>query len=423
VRKIWLVIKREYITRVRTKGFVITTILVPTLLVGFIAFDVVISTSNLSHTQRIAVVGGDQGMAASMGASLEQNKLPDGNPAYDVIQTFEQPGPAIRSRLESQVRNGKLDGFLWIPSSVLSGGKPQFVTKSAMVFTEMDKMDNAVREALVLHRLQGRGITATEVRKLLDTADIQVIRLTRSGEAEEKGQSLIVAIGMVITLYIALLIYGVQTMRSVQEEKTSRIMEILLSSIRPFQLLAGKILGVAAVGLTQFVIWTISAGLLAAYGVTVARELSPNASHFHIHIAPALLAFMIVYFIGGYILYSSIYATIGAMVSSEQDAQQLQMPVTMLLVVGFFLFQLVMQNPNSSTSVALSIIPFWSPMLMLMRIGLQQPPAWQVALSLAVLALTVVGVVYVTARIYRVGVLMYGKRPSLLEIVRWFRYS
>jgi ABC-2 type transport system permease protein len=423
VRKIWLVIKREYVTRVRTKGFVITTILIAALLIGFIAFDMVASTSNPSQELRIAIVCGSHGLAESVAASLEEDKLSDGTPAYRVAQILSQPGLAVRAGLESRVRSGKLDGFLWIPPDVPSGQKPQFVTKSATAFTEMAAMDDAITEAFVLRRLQGRGISTEELHRLLQGMDVQVIRLTRRGEAEEKGQSLIIAVVMAMILYITLVAYGVRTMRSVQEEKTSRIMEILLSSVRPLQLLAGKILGVAAVGLTQFLIWAISAGVLAAYGLTVARQLSPNASQYHIHIPPALLAFMIVYFIGGYFLYSSIYATIGAMVSSEQDAQQLQMPVTMLLVIGILLFQLVMRNPSSSTSVVLSIIPFWSPMLMLMRIGLQPPPAWQIALSLGVLALSVAGVVYVTARLYRVGVLMYGKRPSLVELARWFRYS
>lgn len=425
MRKTWLVVKREYITRVRTKGFVITTILVPALLIGFIAFDMAVSTSSPSQTLRIAIVDGGPGVAPSVAASLNDNKLPDGKPAYEVTRTFEQPKAAawLRSYLEAQVRKGQLAGFIWIPPGILAGEKPQFVTRSAAAFTQMEAIDNALREAVILQSLQGRGISTRDLRRLLDSTDIRVIRLTRSGETEEKGQSLIVVGVMVVILYVTLVAYGVRTMRSVQEEKTSRIMEILLSSIQPLQLLAGKILGVAAVGLTQFLIWAVSAGLLAAYGISVAHEFSPGASEYHIHIPPPLLAFMIVYFVGGYFLYASIYAAIGAMVSSEQDAQQLQTPVTMLLVIGFFLFELVMQNPNSSASVALSIIPFWSPMLMMARIGLQPPPAWEILLSFAVLAMSVVGVLYITARIYRVGVLMYGKRPSLVEIARWLRYS
>jgi ABC-2 type transport system permease protein len=425
MHKIWLVVKREYITRVRTKGFVITTILIPAFLIGSVAFDAAVSASNLSQTLRLAIVDDGQGLAESVSTSLREDKLPDGKPAYEVMQTVGQAnaGNIIRTDLETEVQTGRLDGFLWIPTHISPENKVQFVTKSATVFTEMDGIEEAVGEAMVLRRLQGRGISTQDLGRLLHSADVKVIRLTRSGETEEKGQSLIVAIVMVVVLYMALLVYGVRTMRSVQEEKTSRMMEVLLSSIQPLQLLAGKILGVAAVGLTQFLIWAVSAGLLAAYGVTVARELRPSIAQYHIQVSPALLGFMLVYFIGGYFLYSSIYATVGAMVSSEQDAQQLQMPVTMLLVIGFFLFQVVLQNPNSHTSIVLSIIPFWSPMLMLMRIGLQTPPAWQITLSLIVLALTIIIVVYVTARIYRVGVLMYGKRPSVVEIVRWLRYS
>jgi ABC-2 type transport system permease protein len=426
VRKVWLVIKREYVTRVRTKGFVITTILIPAMLIGFIAFNMAVSTSNPSQSLKIAVADGGQGVSASVAASLEGDELQDGRPAYEVIQapgTLGTGAAALRSALEAQVRSGQLDGFIWIPQGILSGKKPEFVTRSAMAFTQMDTMDNAIRQAVILKTFQGQGISTNYLRRLFNDTSIRVIRLTRSGETEEKGQSLMIVIAMVVILYVTLVAYGVRTMRSVQEEKTSRIMEILLSSIEPLQLLAGKILGVAAVGLTQVIIWAVSAGLLAAYGITMARELSPGGSEYHIHIPPTLLAFMILYFIGGYLLYSSIYAAIGATVSSEQDAQQLQTPVTMLLVIGFFLFELVMQNPNSPTSIALSIFPFWSPMLMMTRIGLQMPPAWQIALSFGVLAMTIGGVLYFTARIYRVGVLMYGKRPSLAEIVRWFRYS
>lgn len=425
MRKVWLVIKREYVTRVRTKAFVITTILIPALLIGFIAFDVAASNSRSSGTLRIALLDGGQELAPQVTASLQQNKLPDGKPAYEVVRTIDKggTGAATRMKLEAQVERGKLDGFLWLPPDIFSGGKAQFVTKSATAFTQMDAMNEAVSEALLERRMRSRGLSAQDLHRLVQGAEVQVIRLTGQGETEEKGQALVVAIAMVFVLYFALVAYGVRTMRSVLEEKTSRMMEILLSSIQPLQLLAGKILGVAAAGLTQFLIWAASAGLLAAYGVALARTVAPGAPQLHIRIPVTMLVFMVVYFVGGYFLYSSIYAAIGAMVSTEQDAQQLQMPVTLLLVVGFFLFEQVMRNPNSSGSIALSIIPFWSPMLMMMRIGLETPPAWQIALSLGVLALSVAGMVYVTARIYRVGVLMYGKRPSLVELARWFRYS
>jgi ABC-2 type transport system permease protein len=425
MRKVWLVIKREYVTRVRTKAFVITTILIPGLLIGFIALDVALSNAKISQTLHIAIVDETGTLAPSVSQSLERNKLSSGEPAYDVAQTFEKPAPGAgtRPRLIAQVRDGSMDGFLWIPADALSGADPEFVTRSATLFTEMDAIKNAVRDALIARRFQRLGIGAEDVDRMVHSVNIQVIRLTKSGETHEEGQALIVAIAMTVILYATLLAYGQRTMRSVMEEKTSRVMEILLSSIQPFQLLAGKILGIAAVGLTQFLIWAVSGGLLAAYGLSMARLFRPGAAHFTLHIPAYLLVFLVVYFIGGYFLYSSIYAAIGAMVSTEQDAQQLQMPVTVVLIAGFLLFEVVLPNPNAPAAIVLSIIPFFSPMLMLMRIGLQTPPVWQIALSLAVLAATVVVTVYITARLYRVGVLMYGKRPSLLELVRWFRYS
>ncbi len=423
MRKVWLVIKREYVARVKTKAFVITTILIPALLIGFIAFDAAFSGGKRSETLRIAIVDESGALAPSIRDSLDRNRLSSGKHAYSITDIILRPAAGTPPRLIAQVRDGSLDGILWIPANVLAGTDPEFVTKSATVFTEMTAINSAVRDALIARRFQRLGINAQAVERLVHTVDIQVIRLTKTGETREQGQALIVAIAMVVILYVTLLAYGQRTMRSVMEEKTSRVMEILLSSIQPFQLLAGKILGIAAVGLTQFLIWAISGGLLAAYGLTMARMFSPGTSHFTLHIPAALLVFMVVYFIGGYFLYSSIYAAIGAMVSTEQDAQQLQMPVMVLLIAGFILFEVVLPDPNAPAAVALSIIPFFSPMLMVMRIGLQTPPAWQIAVSLAVLAATVVVVVYITARLYRVGVLMYGKRPSLVEIVRWFRYS
>jgi ABC-2 type transport system permease protein len=423
MHKVWLVIKREYVTRVKTKAFVITTILIPGLLIGFIAFDIAFSRGNRSQTLRIAIVDETGALAPSISDSLGHNVLSNGLPAYEVVQSIERAMASTREELSAQVRDGDLDGFLWIPAKALSGANPEFVTRSATLFTEMDAINSAVRDALIARRFQRLGIRAQDVDRMVRGGDVQVIRLTKTGETREEGQALIIAMAMTFILYVTLLAYGQRTMRSVMEEKTSRVMEILLSSIQPYQLLAGKILGIAAVGLTQFLIWAVSGGLLAAYGLTMARLFRPGASHFSLHISPVLLVFMVIYFLGGYFLYSSIYATIGAMVSTEQDAQQLQMPVMMLLIAGFILFEAVLPNPNSPAAIVLSIIPFFSPMLMLMRIGLQMPPVWQIALSLAVLAGTVVVVVYVTARLYRVGVLMYGKRPSLVEIVRWFRYS
>jgi ABC-2 type transport system permease protein len=209
----------------------------------------------------------------------------------------------------------------------------------------------------------------------------------------------------------------------VLEEKSTRIIEILASSVKPSHLLSGKILGVAAVGLTQYLIWALTAALVSGYGAAVGSVFRPGASAPSFHLPASFLVYPLIFFLAGYFLYASLYAALGAMVSSEEELQQVQLPVTMLLVVCVILSPIIMRDPNSPLAVTLTMIPLFSPILMVFRITVQTPPFWQIALSLALCVLTTAGVVQLSAKIYRVGILMYGKRPSLVELLRWLRYT
>jgi ABC-2 type transport system permease protein len=193
--------------------------------------------------------------------------------------------------------------------------------------------------------------------------------------------------------------------------------------VLPFQLLTGKILGVAGVAFTQYMIWIASAALLGTYGAVVVNTLRPTADFPHIHLSAGLLIYPAVYFVLGYLLYASLFAAVGAAASNEQDAQQLQWPVMMPLLFSFLMYIMVVRDPNSHMVVLLSEIPFFSPILMMLRIAAEAPPFWQIGLSIVLLALTTIGVAYFSARIYRVGILMYGKRPSVVELLRWVRYT
>jgi ABC-2 type transport system permease protein len=196
-----------------------------------------------------------------------------------------------------------------------------------------------------------------------------------------------------------------------------------VSSIKPFHLLVGKMLGVAGVAATQYLIWGVAAGAVAAYGGAMAAAIDPEASIPHLHLPAVWMAYLLLFFLAGYLLYAALYAAVGAMVSTEQEAQQLQTPVTLVIVFSFLLFNMILRDPNSTTSVVLSLVPFLSPILMILRIAVQTPPLWQIALSLGLSVVTTAGVLAISAKIYRVGVLMYGKRPSLVELLRWFRYT
>jgi len=222
---------------------------------------------------------------------------------------------------------------------------------------------------------------------------------------------------MVMLIYVAVLLYGISVMRSVLEEKTSRIMEVLLSSASSTELMTGKLLGVGAVGLTQIVAWTVMAGVIALPSLAT----QPNFSE--LQLSPLVMISFVLYFLLGYLLYSTMYATVGAITTTEQEGQQLQFIIVIPLVLSVFMLAPVLRTPDSAAVVWMSMIPFFAPIVMYARIVVQTPPLWQIGLSLALMVGTIAGLVVLCARIYRIGVLIYGKRPNLPEIMKWLKYA
>jgi ABC-2 type transport system permease protein len=423
MRKLWLVIKREYLTRVRTKGFIFSTVAVPMFAIGVLAFQIYTATRQIDHTLKIAVLDEGGGLSDAIERNLD-GKLANGQPTFQVVRKEENATGAQQDAARRDVKSGQLDAFLLVPAGISSGkDAAELHTRNTGEIQVTEQVDHAVTNAVIAERLHGRGLNVPDVGDLVKAVDLKLIKTSAGGEIEEKGQTLITALVVGMLLYTTLIIYGVTTMRSVTEEKSSRVMEILVASVRPFQLLAGKIVGVAAVGLTQYAIWGTVTGLMAAYGTAMAAALRPGSALPAMQPHISVLAYMLVFFLCGYMLYASMYAAIGALVSNDQEAQQLQTPLTLLLVGAFLLFNVVLHDPSSSLSVGLSMIPFFAPILMMLRIAMQTPPFWQIALCIGISVLTTTAVIYVAARVYRVGVLMYGKRPSLVELARWLRYS
>ena len=424
MRKIWLVIKREYLTRVRSRGFILSTVGLPLFSVGIFAVTLALATRQTDHTLKISIVDNLGGLAPEIVAELQEN-LPDGQPLYQVVRTWDRPPSEkkVQEELSEQIRRGQLDGFLEVPKDILEGKIATFHSQSPEDFQTNRDINRAIDNAVIARHLSDRGIYVDNLSDVVRGVELSLVRVTRTGEAQEKGQGLLVRLSIVMILYITLLAYGVMTMRSVLEEKTTRIIEILASSVKPSHLLGGKILGVAAVGLTQYLIWTLSAALIFAYGAAVGSAFLPGTSVPSFRLPASFLVYPLIFFLAGYFLYASLYAALGAMVSSEEELQQLHLPVTMLLVLCVILSPIIMRDPNSPLAVTLTMIPLFSPILMVFRITVQTPPFWQIALSLALCVLTTVGVVQLSAKIYRLGILMYGKRPSLAELLRWLRYT
>lgn len=418
LRKIRLIIKREYLTRVKTKAFVISTVIVPLLGVGFFLMIFYLVNRQPAHTYRLAIVD-DSGILIPAVVQALSHQLSNGQSEFTITKTVDrsEANEAAQEDLRSRINSGSLDAYLLIPRDLT-----QSVELHTNNFSLVEPVDSAVREALIAERLSERGIQVKDVSEIVRSVDLKMIRVSESGESEEKGQTIGVAISLVILLYMSLMIYGIITMRSVLEEKTTRTMEVLISSVRPSELLAGKILGVAATAFTQFVIWIGSLAVLSSYSIAMAKMV--NGSSFSgIHLPISLLVYTVAYFVGGYFLYSSMFAAIGAACSSEQDAAQLQWLAMVPLVFCMFIYGLVLNDPSSTLSVILSEVPFFSPVLMALRIAMRTPPFWQIALSFLLLIVTTVGVVYASAKIYRVGILMYGKRPALAEMFRWLRHA
>ena len=422
MRKIWLIIKREYVTRVKTKGFVIGTLIVPLIGIGFTSLIVFLVGHQSNQALRLAIIDNAGGLAPSDVGGLDA-KRPSGQPMYVVTETIDRPASPsdIQDGLRARINSGALDAYLVIPKDLDKSA--ELHTKNPGAYAQFGPLTSAVNQAVVESRLNARGIHVDDVRDIVRSSDLQVIKVSKEGESVERGQTLGVAIALVILLYTSLLMYGIITMRSILEEKTTRTMEVLISAVDPFQLLAGKILGVAAVAFTQFAIWSVSLALLATYGAAMAAMTGAGAALAGIHVPGALLAYAGIYFFGGYFLYSSMFAAVGAACSNEQDAAQLQWIAMAPLVFTMVIYSLVLNDSSSRASVILSEIPFFAPVLMPLRVSLQVPPAWQIALSIGLLFLSIVVVIYCSAKIYRVGILMYGKRPTLPELVRWLRYS
>jgi len=417
VRKVWAVIRREFVERVRTKWFWVSAILGPVLFAGIIVFQIVQSVGGA--VRHIAVVdststgfGERVAEALSAGRTFRATRVPAGAGVIDSL-----------TRL---VEAKQLDGFLIVTNELTETGKAEYRSSNISSLQAIEELQRGLGRLVVKVRLETKGVNPAvvdwaQIPIRLDTKKIARGRTT----AESAGQSFIMAYIMAILLFMAILLYGVNVMSSVLEEKTTRIVEVLVSSLRPFQLMLGKVVGAGAVSFFQFLIWGVSARLLINLRGPIARMLGADpaaAQGLQLpHIPGATVAVFMAFFLGGFLLYSAMFAAVGAMSSNEQEARQAQQPVTYLLMISYFSIIGLTNDPSSTFSRTLSLVPFTSPIATPVRWTAGSMAMSELVASLAILAIAIVGVTWVAARIYRVGILMTGKRPSMKELVRWVR--
>ena len=436
MNKTFAIIRREFIARVRTRTFVIATLLLPVFLVLVSVLPAVMMRGS-DRTTRVAIVDATtNGLGASVEAALASEMLsskPDAPKRYDV-QRVRAVGRsnAVRDSLVAQtgLSRGKypesFDGVLVLDDSMLETGKAEYLGSNTSGFESMVALESSLSRVLRQTRLAHSGIDPAILVEALKGADLKTTKVSGGSATGESGAaSFIIGYFMAFVLYLGVVLYGQQTMMSVIEEKTSRIMEVLASSVRPFQMLLGKVLGVGATGLLQMAIWGGTVFLVTTERLRIAGLLhvSPEAmQQFPIPTMSAgLFVVFLAYFILGFLLYGALYAAIGSMCNSTQDAQQYVAVLTPILMVSFFAVFAIFKDPTGGIGVPMSIIPFFSQLAMPVRWSLSAVPPAQLALSLALGVLALLGVTWVASRIYRTGILMYGKKPTFREIFRWMR--
>jgi ABC-2 type transport system permease protein len=422
-----IVFSREYLQRLKSKGFIISTILAPLALFAAIMIPILTTVLLEDDTQRLVYVV-DR-------ADLDLDRLDLSGDVEIRMSDLDEDS------LRSLVLGDRIDGYLHFPAGITTGTESgRYVSQGGgglqFIFDLERSVEKIVREA----RLVEAGVGESVLEIIDSEVHFESIRLTEHGEGADATAVLsIVGYVMAMIIYVAIFLYGSLVMRSVIEEKTNRVVEIVVSSVRPFQLMLGKVLGVGAVGLTQLLIWIIATfALITATGLVLTSLVAPSdlASAATGAQAPtdvfpmdlpeipfSFFVYFILFFLGGYLLYASLFATIGSVVEQESDAQQFMLPIALPIVLSLLFLGRIIESPDSTLSIVTSYIPLFSPILMPVR-GIVAPLAvWEMPLALVILFATFAGTVWFCARVYRVGILMYGKRPRFSDIVKWARMA
>ena len=441
--KFLVVAKREYLERVRSRWFIVMTLLVPVLISGLFLVPVYFSSRAVGAAGGRHIVILDA-TSAGLGQRVATLLRPDS--ARAPVDEAAAAGPEVRVVTPATLPNAEAEatkevmkpksfvGYVVLDDSTLAGARARYAGRNASSLAELDRIRSAVRQAVMMVRLEQEGVrpqTIAQVSRL--PLRMPAVRIDERGRGASGQAGFFLGIGIGVLLLMSILMHGQMVMRGVLEEKTSRVAEVVISSVKPEILLAGKVAGNGAVGLTQQLLWIgMSSWLITnmapiilkpsgALAVDAGGAASTGLSFGGL--TPALFVVVILYFLLGFVFYASLLAAAGAMVNSEQDAQQAAMPVIMLLMGTWLFVNSVLLNPNGGIARTLSWLPFSSPIVMPMRMGLSSVSWMSVAGSLALCALGCVAAVWIAARIYRVGMLMYGKKPSIGELVRWVRYA
>ena len=424
MHNILMIVRREYRERVTKKSFWLGAAVIPVLMGCLIFASIYFASIQTAKQRRIAIIDATGQVAPVASAKLTGEKLKDGSPMW-VVEIVPVRGAIDETRqsLVPRTLTKDLFGVVTVGADVEAGDNFKFYGLSVADIGATMDIQSALHDAVVALRLK-KSQLAIEPKALDDLTkriDLETFQESAAGGATKKGfeQALFATFGFVVLMFMSLLLYGVAMLRGVLEEKSTRVMEVLLGAVTPNELMSGKIIGIGLVGLTQMSIYMLTAGLLRLY--VLARMGGDEFGWIKDALAPAKLLYFVVFFLLGYFFYTALFAAVGAVCNSEQEAQNMQQPLTMMLMIPYIMTFFFVRNPDHIAAVIMSMIPPFAPMIMFTRLRAGSVPAWQVALSLALLLGSTWLVFRGAAKVFRIGILMYGKRPTVPEILRWMR--
>jgi ABC-2 type transport system permease protein len=443
MNKINLIIQREYTTRVKKKSFIIMTLLTPILLAALIFIPGYLATKEDNQAKVIAVI--------------DKTNITEGVIPQTEYMKFEYISGTEVETIKSNFDKSGYYAILYIPENILISSKVQLYSNQQTTVGVNEHIAKALDVFFTNIKLKNENVPLDIMQRIATNINVDTIQWTSAGEEKTGSAEVVLLIGYIsgFLMYMFIFMFGAQVMRGVMEEKSNRIVEVIISSIKPFQLMMGKVVGIALVGLTQFVIWialtfgifygakfvllekpgseqttSITADIMDKANTGMAQSSTGQYEKMFKEITgkfsavnfSLIIGCFLFYFIGGYLLYASLFASVGSAVDNDTDTQQFMLPITIPILLGLFVMMNAMQSPNSSIAVIFSIIPFTSPIVMMARIP-YGVDLWQLALSAFLLIITFMGTIWMAGKIYRTGILMYGKKVNYAELWKWLKYK
>jgi len=432
-KKIWAVVGREYFTRARTKGYIIGTLMFPIILIFLFGGIFLFGRFFQPSTQHFRVIDQTEKIFPQMTEML-QDTLKDGSLkfSFDEVKTTEEELENMIEELRTKVLNKNIDGFFIIPENILETRQVKYSARNVSNFDDLRYIERVISKSVGNIRLENLGYSPDVIRREMYAGYINLtsFQVTEKGEVSKSGVSnFLLTYLLTYLLMLFIMIYGQTVTGSVIEEKSQRITETIISSIKPVELMMGKLLGVCFLGITQLVVIGSFVYLLSAYGAPFLENMGVQTPKLlniigNLQFTPVVFIFFILYFFMGYLLYATLFAAVGSMVNTTDEGQQFLTPIIFLNIIGFFIMISVAQNPDTPAAFWASLFPFFTPSVMFARIAVSHPslPSGAI-LSIFTMGISIYLIIKLVAKIYRVGILMYGKKPSLKEALKWIRYK